>query len=117
MEELNAAQIMEHYSGVPNADVSSAKVFVSTDGSAREFSIIEANNSQSADSIQTALSSYCNELAEKYRVENAEEYERLRGYAIRRTRNYVILTISDSIRTGNQVVDSYLDKINYDKRS
>ncbi len=117
MEELDISNIQEHYSGVTVSDVTNAKVFVSTDGTTREFSIIEANSPQSADSIQRAISSYCSELVKKYQSQNAEEYDRTRGYVIRRTRNYVILTISDSTRSGNQLVDTYLDKINYDKRS
>ncbi len=117
MKEMDISNIKEHYSGVTVADVSSAKVLVSTDGTAREFAIIEANSPQSADIIQSAISSYSNELMNKYQSENAEEYDRLRGYYIHRTRNYVILTISDSTRSGNQLVESYLDKINYDKRA
>jgi Na+-transporting NADH:ubiquinone oxidoreductase subunit NqrC len=117
MEELDISKIKEHYVGVTVSDISSAKVFVSKDGTTREWAIIEATTSQSADAIQKAVSAYCNELVKKYRLENKEEYERLRGYVIRRTRNYVILTISDSTRSGNQLVEAYLDKINYDKRS
>ncbi|GIP40629.1 hypothetical protein J31TS4_39090 [Paenibacillus sp. J31TS4] len=116
MKELPISSLENHYKGVTVSDVSHAKVFVSTDGTAREFSIIEANSLQSADRIQRAISSYSKELAEKYRLGNAEEYERMRGYVIRRTRNYVILTISDNNGSGNQLVDSYLNKIHYDKR-
>jgi hypothetical protein len=117
MKEMDISNIKEHYSGVTVSDISSAKVLVSTDGTAREFAIIEANSPQSADIIQNAVSSYSNELMNKYQSENVEEYDRLRGYYIHRTRNYVILTISDTTRSGNQLVESYFDKINYDKRA
>lgn len=68
---------------------------------------IEAKSPQSADNIQSAISSYCNELVKKYQSQNAEEYDRTRGYVIRRIRNYFILTISDSTRSGNQLIDTF----------
>lgn len=115
MEELDISDIGEHYGGVSGSDVSHAKAFVSADGTAREFAIFEANGTQSADGIQRAISAYCNANMEKYKAGNLEEYERVKGYVIRRTRNYVILTISDGAGGGNQLVDSYFDKINYDR--
>ncbi|GIP44329.1 hypothetical protein J45TS6_27880 [Paenibacillus sp. J45TS6] len=116
MKELSIERIEEHYSGVTLSDVSSAKVFVSTDGTTREFAILEATSSHNADMIQSALSSYCNELVSKYETQDSEEYDRLQGYSIRRTRNYVILIISDRYGSGNKLVDSYFDKIHYDKK-
>lgn len=117
MKELDITNIQEHYRGVNASDILNGKVFVGADGTAREFAIIEANGSQNANNIQNALGRYCSELLQKYKLENKEEYERLKGYSILRTRDYVIMTISDGIGSGGQITDFYLDKIKYNKRN
>ncbi|MCM0648143.1 DUF4358 domain-containing protein [Clostridium swellfunianum] len=117
MKELDIANIHEHYRGVNASDILEGKVFVSTDGTAREFSIIEANGAQSTDDIQKAFEIYCSELLKKYQLESTEEYERMKGYSIQRTRNYIILTISDRIGNGYKISDFYLDKTKYDRRN
>ncbi len=115
MKELDIKNIQEHYSGIKAADILDGKVFVSTDGTAKEFTIIKANGSQNADNIQNILSRYCSNLLKKFQTSNREEYERVKGYSIRRTRDYVIMTISDNMGSGGKISDSYFDKTNYDK--
>lgn len=115
MEELDRSELAQHYGGISSSDVSEAKAFVGTDGTAREFAVVAACSPQAADSIQSAMALYCLDLMRNYRSENPEECERVRGYVIRRTRNYVILTISDPAGSGNRLVDSYFDRVHYDK--
>ena len=115
MEELDRSGLAERYGGFPSSDVSGAKAFAGTDGTAREFAVIEAGSRQAADDIQNAMGRYCRDLMLAYQSKDPEEYERVRGFVICRTRNYVILTISDPAGSGNRLVDSYFDQICYDK--
>ena len=115
MEELDRSGLAERYGGFSSSDVSGAKAFTGTDGTAREFAVIEAGSRQAADDIQNAMGRYCRDLMLAYQSKDPEEYERVRGFVIRRTRNYVILTISDPAGSGNRLVDSYFDQICYDK--
>ena len=113
MEELDSSNIERHYGGIASSDISQSKILTSTDG--REFAVIQANSPQSADTVQSVIGLYCSGLIQKYQSDDPEKYDRLQGYVIRRTRNYVILTISDRARSGNQLVYDYFDKTNYDK--
>lgn len=114
MGELAAQDIPARY-GVPAADVSDTKAFVGTDGTEREFAVLKATDSQAAGRVQKAVSIYCQGRVRNY-PENTEEYERLRGFVIRRTRNYVILTVGDGTDSANRLVDSFFEQTRYDAR-
>ena len=61
-----------------------------------------------------ALSLYCRQRESLFRQADPQEAERMRGYQIRRTRNYVLLTISDPQGSGGQLVTDFLRQSGYD---
>ena len=116
MKEIEITDIEDHYPGVRASDLATEKVFVATDGTTREFAILEAKDTQTADTIQEALGRYCSGLLQEYQSESQEEYACLKAYTIRRTRRYLILTISDDANSGGLLVENYLDETNYNTR-
>lgn len=114
MDKIDSTKIPERY-GISNSDVFSARVYFDLSVDAREFAVIQSPTAEGADRVQEALSLYCHKLMDQYKDTSPLQFARVQGYGIRRTREYVFLTISDAAGSGNQLVDLYFEEINYDK--
>ncbi|MGI5898785.1 MAG: DUF4358 domain-containing protein [Christensenellales bacterium] len=102
--------------GIDGADVADARGFAAADGTSREFAIIKAVSVEKAGDMMTSFGLYAKDLMDGYSAAgNAEEYQRVRGYVISRTGEYVIFTISDSIGSGSLAAKTYLDSTIYDQ--
>lgn len=115
MKEIPLEEIDLHYKEIDRNDIVDAKTFVATDGTSREFAIFTAPNLESADNIITALQWYCKERRNYYEEVNPApiEVKRINRYFIFATRNYVIFTISDDVRTGHTLVYNFLEERHY----
>lgn len=115
MKEIYLEEIDLHYKEIDRNDVVDAKTFVATDGTSREFAIFTAPNLESADNIITALQWYCKERLNYYEEVNPTplEVKRIKRFFIFSTRNYVIFTISDEVRTGHTLVYNFLEERHY----
>lgn len=61
-----------------------------------------------------ALSLYCRARTELFELADPQEEKRMRGYQIRRTREYVLLTVSDPQESGGQLLTDFFRRSGYD---
>jgi hypothetical protein len=115
MDELAGADIAARYD-MDGADIADSRAYAATDGTAREFAIIRATSLEKADRMMSSLGVYSNSLMDRLSAAgNSEEYQRVRGYVINRTGEYVIFTISDALGSGSLAAKEYLNSTIYDQ--
>ncbi len=102
--------------GIDWADIADGRAFSATDGTAREFAIIRAASVEKADEMMSSFGAYATGMMDRLSAAgNSEEHQRVRGYVINRTGEYVIFTISDAVGSGSLAAKEYLDSTIYDQ--
>jgi len=114
MAEISRDGIAARY-GIDASDIAESKAYAASDGTAREFVLLKAVSVEAAGDMMDALTGYSLGLMDRYSGKSNKEYERVKGYVISRTGEYVIFTISDENGTGSKAAKEYLDSTLYDQ--
>ena len=64
--------------------------------------------------MMSALSLYCHEREQLLQLACPQLAAQMRGYRIRRTREYVLLVVSDPQGTGGQLLSDFFRQSGYD---
>lgn len=114
MRALDTQEVFSRYPGITQGDVTDFQVYAAGDGTAREFALFQAKDIGTADDIMTALSLYCYAREDLFALADPQEQQRVRGYQIRRSRDYVLLLISDPQGSGMQMLADFSRIYGYD---
>lgn len=114
MRTLEGEEVFSRYPGITDGDVADFRIYAAQDGTAREFALFQAKDKETADDIMTSLSLYCHAREELFALADPQEAARIRGYRIRRSRDYVLLLISDPQGSGGQMLADFSRIYGYD---
>ncbi|MCI8622511.1 MAG: DUF4358 domain-containing protein [Provencibacterium sp.] len=115
MQPLEKEELVRRYPGIRAEDIISFRAFAARDATAREFALLEAAGEREADAVCRALSLFCSEREKLFELADPQEAARVRAYHIRRTRNYVLFTISDPEGNGRRWIEDFLTQSGYDR--
>ena len=107
MRALDEQEAFSRYPGIAEGDVADFQVYAAGDGTAREFALFQAKDRETADDIMTSLSLYCHAREDLFALADPQEQRRVRGYQIHRSRDYVLLLISDPQGSGGQMLADF----------
>lgn len=99
----------DSYMQLSDIGITKAKIFISTDGSSREFAVVKTDKSEQTDKAITIFQARADELMAKF-ADNPDELLRIKYFRIVNIDSYVTFTVYDTDSTAENLIHNYFYK-------